>query len=187
MFELPLQKRKSKMLITEEVIDKVPCTHILDNGGEIDKYIQYLHKRLLYLSMKKNNSNEVGLLLNLNTMDYKIVYGNESLVSLSENKEVRLFLKNASVQSMMFMHNHPNNSNFSYADLASFADNENLRVVTAIRNDGNIHVLQKGLNFNGQLVAIEYNKWVNDNKGVQYILQHCSKFDLDYKYGRCKK
>lgn len=55
------------MLITQDVIDRVPCTHIIDNGGEIDKYIQYLHRKLLYLSMKKNDSNEVGLLLSLST------------------------------------------------------------------------------------------------------------------------
>ena len=42
-FELPLQKRKRKMLITPDIIDKVPCTKIFGMNSEENRYI---HKNL---------------------------------------------------------------------------------------------------------------------------------------------
>lgn len=159
-----LQKRSTKLIITDEIIEKVPCTHIVDNGGKADKNIQKLHKELLRLSKNKNKSNEVGFLINLYDWSFEIVIGDGNRVSLSNNPNAEKLLKSSPKNTLMFMHNHPNNSRFSGQDLRMFSLFDSLYIATAISNNGNIYVMKKGPNFNGEALLIEYNKRVTEQK-----------------------
>lgn len=182
-----LQKRGSKQLITQSVIDSIPCTKLFDFTPEMNEYVQLLHKELLTYAMKRNSSNEVGFLVDLTTWQVLRLVGDEMGISLAGFPAARHWLKEAFPGSLMFMHNHPNNSCFSYMDLNSFCSNYSLRLMTAIGNNGNIHVLAKGPGFCDTAVLFEYNKHAGGNKGMQYVLSHCTALGLRYKFGRCSK
>lgn len=77
-----LQKRTTKMEITQAAINKANCVALSEFDGEETEKIQSLHKELLSISMKKNDSNEVGLLINLINWEYLIIYGTENGISL---------------------------------------------------------------------------------------------------------
>ena len=87
-FEMSRYKSAEKTIITPQTIERVPCTHIIDNGGKYDKAIQLFHKKLLKYSMKKNNSNEVGFLINTKTWEYIII----PCKGLQENDDARKML-----------------------------------------------------------------------------------------------
>lgn len=60
-----LQKRTSKMQITQAAIDHVRKINLNGFDKEELQQIQMLHKELLRYSMKNNNSNEAGMLVSL--------------------------------------------------------------------------------------------------------------------------
>ena len=180
------QRRRNIYPITNEVIASIPCTRILDSGGEIDRQIQVFHKELLQVSMRKNGSKEVGILIDLTNWDNIVVLGVEDGIELANYPNARMMLHNSSIGSLMFMHNHPKNSTFSYKDLWTFCDNDTLLLMTALCNNGNIHVLQKTKLFDRVKVINTYNKWHLENKGVLKVLQQGKELGLDYKFGRRK-
>lgn len=186
-FELPLQKRKRKMLITPDIIDKVPCTKIFGMNSEENRYIQCLHKELLQVSMRKNKSNEVGFLVDVTTWNKIVLFGNEHGIIMDMYPDAKTLLENAPNRHLIFLHNHPNNSCFSGKDLSSFCRHNSLALITAIQNDGNIHVLAKNINFYPNATLFEYNKGVERQKGVENVLQQTQRLGILYKYGRCKK
>lgn len=65
-----LQKRTSKMPITQEIIDSVRKINLEEFDVEEQEKIRLLHKKLLEHSMKYNESNEVGLLVSLKDWEY---------------------------------------------------------------------------------------------------------------------
>ena len=186
-FEFSLQKRKTKMMITEDIINKVPCTQLFGFTNEQNEYAQYLHKKLLNIAMKKNNSNEVGFLINTENWETIVLRGTEDGIDMNLFPQAYNVLKEAKKYSLIFLHNHPNNSCFSSKDLKSFCKHDSLYMITAIQNNGNIHVLAKSDIFYPQTVLFEYNKCVNEQKGFINVIKRKNELGLNYKYGRCKK
>ena len=160
---------------------------------EETKYIQQCHKKLLTVAMRKNKSNEVGMLIDTLTWRYWLVLGTENSINLSMYPEIERMLKSAPTKSLIFLHNHPCNKNFSGVDLQSFCKHDSLLMMSAIQNDGNVNILIKQDSFMPQTVIYEYNKVValnssgGETRGMDYILQHCRSFGLWYKYGRCSR
>ena len=70
------------MYITEEVIHNLKCIALKEFDEEESDKIQTLHKQLLLTAMKKNDSNEVGFLVNLINWEYIVIYGTENGISL---------------------------------------------------------------------------------------------------------
>lgn len=173
--------------IEERDIDRVPCTHILDNGGVLDKRLQSFHKRLLKIAKEKNNSNEVGILIDIKDWSYLVIKGDKGSIKMDSNPEFYSFLAKAQWRSLIFLHNHPNNTCFSEQDIETFLDDERFYLVTAITNSGNIHIMMKDGFCNVAKIKEIYNthymKNGNKKSSVLYILQRCGKYGLFYKFG----
>lgn len=175
------------MLITQDVIDRVPCTQLFGFTNDENRYIQECHKELLSLSMRRNKSDEVGFLIDITNWERLVVWGDSHGIIMDSFPEARSLLDTAWNNHLIFLHNHPNNSCFSGNDLKSFCKHKSLYMITAIQNNGNIHVLAKTSAFYPEALLFEYNKYVEQQKGVVNVLRQASKLGLQYKYGRCKK
>lgn len=91
----------------------------------------------------------------------------------------------------MFIHNHPDNSHFSYKDFESFVNDDKLVLATAICNNGNIHFMQKVYPFYKEGILYLYNQFYFKEKGkntsVIKTLQHIREYGLIYGFRRCSK
>ena len=185
-FEIPRQRRKRKYMITQDVIDKVPCTQLFGFTPEENRYIQECHKELLTLAMQRN-SEEVGFLIDITTWQKWVVFGNGNSIDMSNYPKEEEILRKSWKNHLIFLHNHPNNSNFSGVDLRSFCKHESLYMITAIQNDGNINVLAKDIHFSSQATLFEYNKYVDKNQGIKNVINQGKRLGVLYKFGRCRK
>ena len=79
-----LQKRSVKMQITQKSIDKIKKISLREFDDEESGRIQLLHKELLRISMMDNDSNEIGMLVNLLDWEYITVFGTENGISLAK-------------------------------------------------------------------------------------------------------
>ena len=77
------------MLITEEAIERVKVISVDEFDEEENEKLQQLHKQLLSLAKTKNESNEVGFLINLMDWSYIVIYGTENGISLGSQEEAK--------------------------------------------------------------------------------------------------
>ena len=82
------KKRTTKMRINQENVDNIKRIKLPDFDDEERDTIQGLHKILLKRSMVKNNSNEVGMLVDLRDWSHIMVNGTENGVTLKEDKTI---------------------------------------------------------------------------------------------------
>lgn len=168
-------------LITDAVIDRITKTEIFEDNV-LDNKLYNLHRKLLWYAKENNGSREVGILWNYITDDYTIAVGTDSSINMNESpKMIEMMLKSYN-NSLIFMHNHPKNSTFSYRDLMSFCDYAPILAMTAVCNDGRIHVMKKESNFDARNIKIEYNKYVRSgNRGVPEVIRNASRLGIIYR------
>lgn len=114
-------------------------------------------REALDVSMKKNNSNEVGFFWNLNNLEEVfVIKGSQKSITMSDTI-VRNWIKTAPKYSIVVMHNHPRNGLFSGADLKSFVDYVSIYAMTAVCNDGTIYTIYKTSEFDPIALMVYYN------------------------------
>ena len=141
--------------ITQKNIDNVKCTRIISGEGsdKYNKYIQYLAKKVLLISAKRidgHANDEVAILARLDgTYESQPIYGywdekaETSIINITHNIEYNYMLDENKEQSLVFVHNHPNNSNTSINDILSALGNDAIAIVVAVGNNGCIHYISK--------------------------------------------
>lgn len=141
--------------IVHKSIDNVKCTRIIsgENSDKYNKYIQYLAKKILMISAKRTDgyvNDEVGILARLDgTHESQPIYGywNEkaetSIISIMHNIEYNYMLDENKEQSLVFVHNHPNNSEISINDAFSCLTAKAIKCTVAVGNNGCINYMIK--------------------------------------------
>ena len=76
------------MVICQENIGNIKRINIPDFDDEESEIIKELHKKLLKRSMNKNDSNEVGMLVNLQDWTNIMINGTENGVTLKKIKQL---------------------------------------------------------------------------------------------------
>lgn len=180
------QVRKTKFLISEEYISKVSSPKLdLFDDEECDK-IKSLHKKLLEIAMKDNDSNEVGFLVNLIDWSYMITLGGERGITIKSNPDAKELLITAPTHSLVFLHNHPRNSVFSERDLNSFLTADAILMVTVVCNNGRAYYLAKTEDFKKE-EALKYYDELFEKEEIEYtvkeFLRTCKKVGLSFYYG----
>ena len=180
------QTRKTKCLITEEYISRVSTPSLEMFDAEECSRISELHKRLLKIAMKENDSNEVGFLVSLVDWTYLPTLGGEKGITIRHNSEAKELLITAPVRSLIFMHNHPRNSVFSERDLNSFLTADTILMVTVVCNNGRTYYLAKSNEFNKER-ALRYYDELFENPKIEHtvleFLRTCKKVALSFYYG----
>lgn len=180
-----LQKRTTKLLITEEAIERVKVISVDEFDEEENEKLQQLHKQLLSLAKTKNNSNEVGFLINLMDWSYIVIYGTENGISLGSQEEAKELICTAPQKSLVFLHNHPKNSIFSERDLESFFTADSILSMSVVCNNGFVYFLTKEQCYDKYQSLVTYNKIYEDNEEgcVREFLRICKKIGLSFDYG----
>lgn len=142
---------------------------------------------------------EQGLLVSVTDIKPKVhinIGGNYRRVRA--NLEYKETVYNRQCKDLVFIHNHPNNSNFSYNDLMSFSLAEQLVAIIVIGNTRNVHTLlstrskntiAKFIRSYKHSYKVKHNIKLDDEsvdhiieyEAVNYILSNCNKFNIEYR------
>lgn len=178
------QRRTSRnvTIITDDIINRISKTRMFDMDADKNNRLYELHRYLLRYSMSKNESCEVGILWNIISDEYIVIKGTENGISLRGDSKANNWLEYSYKNSLVFLHNHPRNSIFSFMDLQSFCDYETIVAMTAVCNDGRIHMMRKETDFNSGAVNLMYSNALNHSKsGINEIIKNASKLGLLYR------
>lgn len=168
--------------ITQNSINSVKCARIISGDGseKYNKYIQSLAKKVLTISASRTDgykNDEVGILARLDgTYESQPIYGywNEkartSIISTHRNIEYNFMLNENDTQSLVFMHNHPNNSVVSINDMLSALGDDAIAAVVAVGNNRDIHYLLK---------ECTYGDYCRLGRDIQIKI---SRKDITYEY-----
>jgi hypothetical protein len=178
-------KRTTKLMITDCEINAVKRVNLPGFDVEETVKIQKLHKKLLTRAKNKNNSNEVGMLVNLRDWSDIMVNGTEEGVTLKGEKKACELLCTAPKNSLLFFHNHPKNSLFSEKDLESFMTSDAIWMMSVVCNNGRLYFLIKTDKYNREKALAYYEQIfeTGEKDSVHEFIRTCGKAGLDFIYG----
>lgn len=135
-YDLSLQPKP----VTMESISRVKAfrCETLDEAGQMR--LKNMHKQLLLEARKQTLGTEVARVFGLNMehlTGYLVGEDNKKSVYISDMEEPYIAI-----------HTHPSGSTLSPKDLMRFAERDNLKMLTAIGNDGHIYAIEKTKAFN---------------------------------------
>ncbi|MCX7714847.1 MAG: hypothetical protein N2171_03860 [Clostridia bacterium] len=126
--------------ITDNTISKVKKVEINGFTDAENDLIQNEHKKLLEYAMCNNDSKEVSFVFSRNFEKKAIQKGTSNMLEFTNNDCLDILNKS---NNIFVMHNHPNNSSFSMLDLKFFIENDNIKYISIVKNNGNIEILTK--------------------------------------------
>ena len=178
-------KRTTKMIIDKDCVDAIRKVDIPGFDEEEIEQIRLLHRKLLKRAMNKNNSNEVGMLVNLQDWSDIMVDGTEEGITLRTDMVARELLCTAPKNSLLFFHNHPKNSWFSEKDLESFMTSEAIMMMSVVCNNGRLYYLVKLDTFDKYAALAKYDMIYEkmENSSVSEFLRTCSTVGLKFIFG----
>lgn len=145
-------------VITESAINRVPLMKLTRFTEKEAKELQAVHKRLLEESRDHNQSNEVGYKMTPDFNPKETKYGTDDKLTFSS----------VSISPKTYVaHNHPRNNSYSINDLLFFYENEDVQLLTIVKNNGNIELLDKANFDKGKLKTLVRRniKKYTSNKG----------------------
>ena len=114
----------------------------LDAAGQ--QQLKNAHKRLLMTASKQPLGVEVGRAYDLNMKALT-----KELTGAAERSTVSVPKQNV---PYIVIHTHPDSNIFSQRDLSNFANNVNLKMLTAVGNDGHVYAVEKSASFDAKAV-----------------------------------
>ena len=114
----------------------------LDAAGQ--RQLQNAHKRLLMAASKQPLGVEVGRAYDLNMKPLT-----KELTGAAEHSTVSVPKQNV---PYIVIHTHPDSNIFSQRDLSNFANNVNLKMLTAVGHDGHVYAVEKSALFDAKAV-----------------------------------
>lgn len=135
---------KNITLITGSAINAVPLVKIPNLTDGQNEVVQNLHRVLLQTSQIKNKSLETAFVISHDLTRHSIDYGTSESLEFITNQAIDMLAKE---RGLMIMHNHPGNGSFSLNDLMFFASQENVSIMSVVKNNGNVEILVKSMNY----------------------------------------
>lgn len=114
----------------------------LDAAGQ--QQLKNAHKRLLMTASKQPLGVEVGRAYDLNMKPLT-----KELTGAAERSTVSVPKQNV---PYIVIHTHPDCNIFSQRDLSNFANNVNLKILTAVGHDGHVYAVEKSASFDAKAV-----------------------------------
>lgn len=127
-------------IITNASIKAVKNVNISGYTKDECKIIQNKHRELLMYARDNNDSKECAFIFEKDLSAYGKDMGGERDLKFT-NSECVYLLRNR--PSLFVMHNHPRNSSFSGRDIRFFIENENVKYLSIVKNNGNVEILTK--------------------------------------------
>lgn len=139
-------RNSSKKFITDQSIIKVQSVKLDGYTDEEMELLANKHRELLQIAKDKNNSDEVVGVFSTSFDKPTYILGSENFVYVSGNSDARVKMLKAKYQSMIWIHNHPKGSSFSYDDIGSFLQPQ-IKTFTIVTNKGKLYCLNKKNDF----------------------------------------
>lgn len=180
-----LSEANSEFLsVTDDSIQSVPCTKSALLSSEANEELRESHRQLLRSVQDKPVGTEAAEICNMDGKCLKIQMGTVGKVSVP-----------TSDKPFIAVHNHPSGETFSLQDISFFAVDDQMKILTAVGNNGTVHLIEKAedYDFSGlyHLLQESMDKVPdfksNPEKYVSFmetLLKEASKFG--YKYQRAE-
>ena len=167
--------------ITDNAISKVPKVSVDGFTDEQNLFIQNQHKDLLKYARDNNNNKEVAFVFRKDLADRTIFIGNDDVIDFGNGLDGK-------GDNLFVMHNHPRNSGFSKTDLDEFINNNSIKTLSIVKNNGEVEVITKSEKYSQReayLYKERYKRKIAPNKTdaeydkmVQKFLSYCEKEDI---------
>lgn len=182
------KKRDHKIYITDIAIEKVPYVQVPGLAKTDNEVLRAEHQRLLRLAKTENDSNEVSIILCQARGRNAVVFGDEVSVNAGGSPEAMGIFRVAGKGEIMYLHNHPTTSNFSFTDIATFLRESQIGVLSVVTNQGTVYVLCKSQQYSFKravslfnTIALQYkNKTLTHEEAVKAFLRVCKEGGIDY-------
>ncbi|GHU41507.1 hypothetical protein FACS1894111_03900 [Clostridia bacterium] len=193
---LASKNRNKKICITNTAIEKISKIQVNELTDEQNSKLCKLHKKLLRKSKEENDSNEVLIAWNLYTGETAIVYGDRKsvIIDLLIDVDMAVLRSNAFDYEIAYLHNHPSTSKFSYTDIYTFIDDNKLRLMSVVTNQGEVYIISKNEKYERKSVVALFNETVLKLGGVgvlidetffeTFVKQAVKQGGLDYETSR---
>lgn len=124
---------------------------------DVAKKLQAAHKELLEIAMNQNNSYEVAMMFgdSMSNIGINPILGTISSVDLNVPGRSK---------AKYVLHNHPNNASFSNTDIAWLMNNDNVKLFSIVKNNGNVEIVYLPDDFDKSILIKEYNRLVKKSK-----------------------
>ena len=126
--------------ITENSINSVKKINISGYNDQQCEIIKLKHKELLEFAKNNNASNECAFILESDLSKQSKDFGVDDGLTFKD-KDCLFMLYNR--PNIFVMHNHPRNGSFSGRDIRFFFDNDNIKYLSIVKNNGSVEVLTK--------------------------------------------
>lgn len=180
-------KNNGAIIITDEIIEKIPCMHIFIEDYANKEVQRYIKTVLESAKNRKDNYlyGEVGVLVDKGIMKpgveaiSSISYGDYARIDVSQDENYQNAILEHKGRNLMFIHNHPSGHSFSYSDIVTFVNTSRISTIIAVGNNGKIYVINKGLLYNPN----EALKFMN-NKALSFAEADKNRLQLKYYQDR---
>lgn len=192
------KKRDHKIAITDEAIRKVPRIKYKNIPENEYNTIQELARNVLLISKNENNSNEVAITYEMDSIeriqkgeDYiGVALGNEHEVDPLSSTISYHLVASAKKCIVIVLHNHPSLSDFSLSDVQFLLRYTGIKMMVVVTNLGSISYLVKSEKYVYEKAVVLFNEAVNLNneakdlknlqKAADYFLKNCHIAGIDY-------
>ena len=130
------QSKKHITAITDNAIENVPKVQINGFTDEQNTFIHEQHKDLLKYARDNNNHKEVAFVFRDGLIDREAFLGSDAVLNFGSG----LIGKG---NNLFIMHNHPRNSNFSKTDIDEFINNNSIKTLSIVKNNGGVTAITK--------------------------------------------
>lgn len=142
--------------ITDKAIERVPKIVVSGYTNEQCDIIQQQHRELLIYARDKNNCNEVAFVFREDLSNRSEFFGSDDTLDFGTG----LIGKGSNI---FIMHNHPRNSSFSNRDILLLLNNDNVKALSIVKNNGGVEVLSKTDKFDINDAKTALNRAVKKN------------------------
>lgn len=185
------KKRDNKKYITDVAIDKVSLVQVEAVSDDFSNEILEMHKSILRISQKDNNSDEVLCLYSVTQNGAVYVKGDTFHVDPSNNQEAYGMFVRAHRNDLWYLHNHPSTNKFSMADIQTFVRYSQIGGMSVVTNQGEIYIIYKTEKYDYNKIARIFTDSVMSYKqensthddAVNMFLKKCAKGGVCYARG----
>lgn len=148
--------KKNITVISDKAIEKVPKVEISEYSDEQNAFIQQQHKELLKYAKDNNDSKEVAFVFREDMSDRSEFFGDDNSLDFESGLSGK-------GSNLFVMHNHPRNSGYSDRDIMLFLQNDDIKTITIVKNNGTVETLTKIAAYDKQKAITELSRQYKKN------------------------
>lgn len=130
------QSEKNITPITNKAIESVPKVQINGLTDEQNTLVQEQHRKLLKYARDNNGNKEVAFVFREGLVDREEFIGSNDVIEFGNSLSGK-------GDNLFIMHNHPRNSNFSKTDMDEFINNNSIKTLSIVKNNGIVTAITK--------------------------------------------